>query len=225
MVRIVSFILRRWVRFLVAGGITVAALVAGTNYWVISQSRERIISDPERLPREDVGLVLGTSPIRRSGQPNPFFEGRMNAAAQLYRMGKVRHLLLSGDNGKREYDEPSAMRDALLKRGIPASAMTLDYAGFRTLDSIVRAKAIFGVSRTIIITDDFHESRSLFLAQAYGIDAVGFSSERVPLGDSKKTRVRELASRFVACLDVYLLKTKPRYFGKQEPIVIAQSGE
>ena len=144
----------------------------------------------------------------------------MNTAARLYHEGKVRHLLVSGDNGHSGYDEPSWMRDALIERGVPRSAITLDYAGFRTLDSMARAKSVFGLHRFTIVTDDFHIARSIFLARSYGLDVVGFPSEHVKYWWSKKVRTRELASRTVAFLEVYLLHTRPRYYGAPVKIEI-----
>jgi SanA protein len=190
------------------------AFVAGANYWVIRSTRNAIFTNSARLPKNDVALVLGTSRYNADGHsPNPFFLGRMNSAARLYRDGKVRHLLVSGDNGHAGYDEPTWMRDALVERGVPRSAITLDYAGFRTLDSMARAKSVFGLHRFTIITDDFHIARAVFLARSYGLDVVGFPSEHVKYWWSKKVRTRELASRTVAFLEVYLLHTKPRYYG------------
>ena len=167
-----------------------------------------------------MALVLGTSPYVGQWR-NLFFEARMDAAAQLYREGKVRHLLVSGDNGRKEYDEPTWMRDALIARGVPESAITLDYAGFRTLDSMARAKAVFGLQRCTIVTDDFHQARAIFLARAHGLDAVGFQSKPVPLRWSARTRTRELVSRVAACLDVYVLRTKPRFYGPRVEIRVA----
>ncbi len=191
-----------------------AGLVAGANYWVLHSTRQKIVTDLAELPTNDVGLVLGTSRYNGDGvSANPFFQGRMNTAARLYHEGKVRHLLVSGDNGHMGYDEPTWMRDALITRGVPRSAITLDYAGFRTLDSMARAKAVFGLHRFTIITDDFHQARCVFLAHSLGLDAVGFPSERVKFWWSKKVRTRELASRTWACLDVYVFHTKPRYYG------------
>ena len=152
---------------------------------------------------------------------NPFFEGRMDAAAKLYREGKVRHLLVSGDNHRKEYDEPTAMRDALMERGIPQEAITLDYAGFRTLDSVVRARSVFGLQSVTIVTDRFHQPRSLFLAKAHGLQAVGYCSRDVPFKWAKKTLAREVVSRVKACLDVYVLHTKPRFYGQKEQIQLA----
>lgn len=152
---------------------------------------------------------------------NPFFEGRMDAAAELYQRGKVLHLLVSGDNRRKDYDEPTAMRAALVERGVPASAITLDYAGFRTLDSVARAKHVFGLQKTTIVTDAFHQPRALFLARAYGLDATGYCSADVPFRWAKKTLLREVGSRVKACLDIYVLRTKPRFFGPREEIQVA----
>ena len=186
--------------------------VITANLWVIHQARGAIISRVDALPSNDVALVLGSS--RYVGKwLNPFFEGRMDAAAQLYHEGKVRHLLLSGDNSRKGYDEPTWMHDALVARGVPDSAITLDYAGFRTLDSMARAKAVFGLQRFTIVTDDFHQARAIFLARAHGLDVVGFQSGPVPLKWSVRTRTRELVSRVAACLDVYVLHTKPHFYG------------
>ena len=100
------------------------------------------------------------------GSPNPFFEKRIETAAELYRIGKIDHFILSGDNRSMYYNEPMAMLKALLKKGVPASAITLDYAGLRTLDSIVRCKQIFGQNKIIIITQPFHSYRALFISSS-----------------------------------------------------------
>ena len=132
-------------------------VVAAANFWVIQQTRRWIIADSTALPDNDVALVLGSSRYVGAHYRNPFFEGRMDTAARLYHKGKVRHLLVSGDNGRVGYDEPTWMRDALIERGVPSSAITLDYAGFRTWDSMIRAQAVFGQRRFTIVTDDFHQ--------------------------------------------------------------------
>lgn len=197
-----------------------ALAILATNWWVCRSAR-KIVSDLAELPANDVALVLGTAPTVGRWS-NPFFVGRMNAAAQLFQSGKVRHLLVSGDNRRRAYDEPTAMRDALLARGVPENAITLDYAGFRTLDSIARAKAVFGVTRVTIVTDHFHLPRALFLAQTHGLDAIGFASERVPFRWAKKTLLREVASRVKAWLDVYVLHTQPHFYGPPVELRIAR---
>jgi SanA protein len=197
-------------------------LIVGANWWVLHSTRNAIITDSTRLPVNDVALVLGTSRYNGDGvSANPFFLGRMDAAARLYHEGKARHLLVSGDNGHAGYDEPTWMRDALIERGVPASAITLDYAGFRTLDSMARAKAVFGLRRFTIVTDDFHIARAVFLARSFDLDVLGFPSEPVAYWWSKKARTRELASRTVAFLEVCLHHTKPRYYGPSVKIEIA----
>jgi SanA protein len=194
--------------------------VTGANFWIVQRARKAVVSQVDKLPENDVALVLGTAPNVGKWR-NLFFEARMDAAARLYHEGKARHLLVSGDNGRKEYDEPTWMREALVARGVPESAITLDYAGFRTLDSMARAKAVFGLQRCTIVTDDFHQARAIFLARAHGLEAVGFRAKPVPLRWSMRTRVREIASRAAACLDVYVLRTKPRFYGPRVEIPIA----
>jgi SanA protein len=218
-----SFLKRRkfWLG-LVLLGVLGLSLVTVANWWVLHSTRDAIVADSARLPVNDVALVLGTSRYNGNGSnDNPFFLGRMSTAARLYHEGKVRHLLVSGDNGHAGYDEPTWMRDALMERGVPRSAITLDCAGFRTLDSMARAKAVFGLHRFTIVTDDFHLARAVFLARAFDLDVVGFPSEHVPYWWSKKARTRELASRTVACLEVCLRHTKPRCYGPPVKIEIA----
>jgi SanA protein len=202
--------LRRALRFLFLAG---TAAVVGGNLWIVARSYGRVFARLADVPANNVALVLGTSARLQGGGENPFFAGRMAAAAELYRAGKVRHFILSGDNRAARYDEPSSMRDALVKLGVPAEAMTLDYAGFRTLDSFARAKAVFGVDRLTIVTDDFHAPRSVLLARHFGIDACAYHSTPVAMRWSTKTRVREIAARGRALLDLYVLRTKPHFVG------------
>lgn len=216
----------KWARvaasLVVLGGGGVLAVIGFANWWLPRTASPHIIRDRAQLPNNEVALVLGTSPRLRHGSANPFFEGRMTTAAELYRTGKVRHLLVSGDNGRKSYDEPTAMRNALIKRGVPASAITLDHAGFRTLDSMARAKTVFGLQRFTIVTDDFHQPRAVFLARSLGLDVVGVPSQHVPFRWSKKARSREIGSRVKACLDVYVLHTQPKFTGPPVTIRIAE---
>ena len=167
-----SFLKRHkfWVGLMLASVLGLG-LVAGANNWVLHSTRDAIITDSARLPVNDVALVLGAFRYVGNGSrnDNPFFLGRMNTAARLYHEGKVRHLLVSGDNGHAGYDEPTWMRDALVARGVPPTAITLDFAGFRTLDSMARAKAVFGLQRFTIVTDDFHIARAVFSSPAHSI--------------------------------------------------------
>ena len=188
------------------------AFICG-NLWIAVRAHGRVFHKLEDLPANDVGLVLGTSARAPGGGGNPFFANRIAAAAQLYHAGKVKHLLLSGDNRRAGNDEPTDMRNLLMKHGVPETATTLDYAGFRTLDSFARARAVFGVTKLTIITDDFHVDRALLLARHYGIDAIAFPSKPVPFEWSKKTRLREVGARGKALLDLYVLRTRPHFLG------------
>jgi SanA protein len=168
----------------------------------------------EPLPAFDVGLVLGCSP-RVQGRDNAFFVARITAAAELFHAGKVRHLIVSGDNGSPNYDEPSAMKAALVSKGVPAQAITRDFAGFRTLDSVLRAHKVFGVQRLIVVSQRFHAERAVYLARAHGLNAFGFSAPDVNGARGDLIRVREIFSRLVAALDVHVLGTEPRFLGPQ----------
>ena len=201
-----------------------ALAFVGGNLWIAIRAHGRVFTNLADLPPNDVGLVLGTSARGPSGWENPFFANRIAAAADLYRAGKVKHLVLSGDNREVGNDEPTDMRKALAKHGVPESATTLDYAGFRTLDSFARAKGVFGVQRVTIISDDFHLERALLLARHYGIDAIAYPSKPVPLKWSRKTRLREVGARGKALLDLYVLHTKPHFMGPPIRLPVSDQG-
>ena len=200
------------------------AFICG-NLWIAIRAQGRVFTNLANVPVNDVGLVLGTSARGRAGWENPFFANRIAAAAELYRAGKVKHLILSGDNRRVGNDEPTDMRNALAKHGVPASATTLDYAGFRTLDSFARAKEVFGVRKLTIITDDFHVERALLLARHYGIDAIAYPSKPVPFRWSKKTRLREVGARGKALLDLYVLRTQPHFLGPRIALPLQNGNE
>jgi len=205
-------------------GISVGALVAGfilvANIWVIKSTSSGIFSNYNEIPSNPVGLVLGTSSRRSDGSPNPFFHNRMQAAAQLYSLGKIGHIIVSGDNRSRFYNEPLEMKRALIKLGVPDSAITLDYAGLRTLDSVVRSKEIFGQDHITIITQPFHSYRALFISRYYHIDAVALVADEPADEPAVTVYFREYFARAKAILDLYVLKVGPRHLGAKEPIAI-----
>lgn len=198
--------------------VTLSVLMLIGNWWVIYSTQKNIFSDYSELPENPVGLVLGTSRLLSNGSPNPFFDNRMMVAAELYRMGKISHIIVSGDNRTKYYNEPNEMKKALVKLGVPESAITLDYAGLRTLDSVIRCKEIFGQEHITIITQPFHSYRALFISQYYDIDAVAMVSPEVLSETSGRVYVREFFARTKAILDLYILKTAPRHLGGKEPI-------
>jgi SanA protein len=178
----------------------------------------RVFDDAAAVPANRVGLLLGCSPRLADGRRNLYFDLRIRAAAELYRAGKVRYVLASGDNGTKGYDEPGEMKAALVAAGVPEDRIALDYAGFRTLDSVVRAKKVFGEERFTVISQRFHNERAVYLARENGIDAVGFNARDVGGAAGRFTRLREIGARVKAVLDVHVLRTRPRFLG--EPVRI-----
>jgi len=195
-------------------------LIVASNLWIVNSTSHNVFSDVTKLPDHRVALVLGTSNKTVSGHVNSYFRNRIETAAQLYRMGKIDHLILSGDNRSKYYNEPIEMHKALIKLGVPTTAITLDYAGLRTLDSIVRCKEIFGQNRIIIITQPFHSYRALFISRYYEVDAAAMVTDE----DSEysfRIRLREYFARTKAVLDLYVLKTSPRFLGEKENIQVS----
>jgi SanA protein len=197
-------------------------LVISSNFWIVNSTSANVFTNITELPDHRVALVLGTSNKTINGSVNPYFQKRIETAAWLYKMGKVDHLIVSGDNRSMYYNEPMEMSKALMKQGVPQSAITLDYAGLRTLDSVVRCKEIFGQNRITIITQPFHSYRALFISYFYGIDAVAMVADEPSVEHSIKVHFREYFARTKAVLDLYILKTSPRFLGEKEQIQLIQ---
>ncbi len=210
-----------WKRILKGAAMAVSILIIliiSSNLWVILSTRSNVLNDQQQLKAGGVALVLGTSHRMISGVPNPFFENRIATAANLYNNKKVVHFILSGDNRTRYYNEPLEMKKALMKLGVPASAITLDNAGLRTLDSIVRCKEVFGQSNIIIITQPFHSYRALFISNFYHMNAVALVAQEPTQDISLQIYFREYLARTKAILDLYILRTEPRHLGDKEPL-------
>jgi SanA protein len=191
---------------------------AVTNLWVIVSTYSNIYTSSEEIPAKSVGLVLGTTHRLSNGEENPYFTGRIKSAAKLYHQNKISHIILSGDNGTIYYNEPLKMKEALLKEGVPNDAITLDYAGFRTLDSVVRCYEIFGQSKFTIITQRFHGYRALFISKFYNLDAVVLTAGDMSFPAAIFTRLREVMARPLAVIDLYIIKRQPHILGKKEYI-------
>lgn len=213
---------RRFWRVLIISVLSLMLLVVIANIWVVQSTEDKVYANVEEIPANDVAVVLGTSSKLVSGKPNPFFEYRIKTAYDLYQKGKARHFIVSGDNRTRFYNEPEEMKKALVKAGVPDSVITLDYAGLRTLDTIVRCKEIFGQDTVTIITQKFHCYRALFISEFYEMNAVAVMTEEdVPATDGgAKVQIREYFARAKAVLDLYILKTAPHHLGEKEPLNI-----
>lgn len=183
------------------------------NYWITSSTKSQLYLDANSIPVRKVGLVLGASKKTTRGTDNLYFNFRIQAAYELFKAHKVQYLLLSGDNHVKGYDEPSDMREALIALGIPDSCIILDYAGFRTLDSVVRCNEVFGEDSITIISQEFHNQRALFIANKNHIQAIAFNAQEVNKNYSFKTRFREYFARVKCILDIYVLYTSPKFLG------------
>ena len=164
------------------------------------------------IPSTKVGLLLGTTDTV-NGRENLYFRYRIEAAADIWKAGKVDTLIVSGDNRTRYYNEPEKMKRALVKRGVPADRIVCDYAGLRTLDSVVRAKEIFSANSILVISQRFHNERAIYLAKANGIEAYGFDARDVHTQAGLKTKLREVGARVKMWLDVNFLDTRPTHLG------------
>jgi SanA protein len=202
----------------VFAGLAVAA-TAGPWVLVEASSAGRIYTSADDLKPARAGLVLGASRLVRNYVANPFFRNRIEAAAALFKAGKVEYLIVSGNQARGGrprggYDEPADMRDALIASGVPAARIYRDYAGFRTLDSIVRAKEVFGQDRVIVVSQPFHLARALFLARRKGLDDDGFAAKDPPLRFGVRTKLREIGARVLALIDI-ATGVEPRYLGQR----------
>ena len=200
-------------------GISILLFLVSSNLYVEYSTRKQIYNSAKNVPQKDIALVLGTSPNLSNGYTNWYFNYRINAAVNLYKSGKVKHILVSGDNGTKEYNEPEKMQEMLIKNGIPANKITLDFAGFRTLDSVIRSKEIFGAKSIVVVSQQFHNQRALFLANHINLDAVGFNAKDVSTKYGFKTRVREYFARAKAVIDIVIGKD-PKFLGEEEFIKI-----
>ena len=186
--------------------------------YVASVAQAHVYQSVEEVPARRVALVLGTAKYAPSGNVNRFYARRLQAAVELYRTGVVTRILVSGDNSRPGYDEPTFMMEDLVALGIPEEHIARDFAGFRTLDSVIRAHEVFGLEGFIAVSQEFHCLRAVYLARAIGLDAVGYCAEDVGGATGLKVRPREGAARSMAVLD-RALGTQPKFLG--DPIEIS----
>jgi len=206
---------KRAAKVVIGTAFTGVLVILLCNWWVVYSTKSQIYFDLNKLPANDVGLVLGTSKYVKNGNENLFFRYRMEATARLWKEGKVKFLILSGNNDSEFYNEPEDMQKALLKLGVPSDVMIPDYAGYRTFDSILRCKEVFKQHHITIISQNFHNARALYIGNYEGINGVAFAAQDVPDGYSLKTLVREYMARPLAMLDVHLLRPQPETGNKR----------
>ncbi|EYT80934.1 membrane protein [Streptomyces sp. Tu 6176] len=191
--------------------VCVLALLPATWLYVTTGDRLRTTAD---APRTDVAVVFGAGLWH--GEPSPYLAHRLDAAARLYRDGRIKVVLVTGDNSREDYDEPDAMRAYLTGHGVPADRIVTDYAGFDTWDSCVRAKKIFGVDRAVLISQGFHIRRAVALCEAAGIDSYGVGVDAVHDATWYYGGAREVFAAGKAALDA-LFRPDPTFLGPKEP--------
>jgi len=209
--------IKKFIKYPFLAGLAVVILVVISDRYVSSYSTFAS-NQLENVHDSTVGVVLGTSKYTINGQQNLFYKNRIQATVDLYSSCKIEKILVSGDNSTQSYNEPRMMYQDLVHAGIPAEDIFLDYAGFRTFDSVIRAHKVFNQSSFVVISQRFHNERALFIARNNGIEAYGYNAKEVPFGLSPKTYVREKLARVKAVLDVYILGTAPKFLGKAEVI-------
>ncbi len=209
----------RWWRLPVIALASVVTLPVVLSLWVSLQTGNQLYQQLDDVPRCDAALVLGTARYVSRGRKNQYFVNRIKSAVRLYKAGKVKKIIVSGDNRHPSYNEPREMYRALIARGVPDTDIVWDFAGFRTFDSVVRAYKVFGQKRLLIVSQAAHLKRALFIAEHHSMEAYGFTAQDPP-NVSLWMHVREPLARVKAVADLYILDTQPKHLG--EPISIFQ---
>jgi SanA protein len=202
-------------RLLLSGILCCLITIWLCDRWVKKGSEGRLYHEPASVPYHKAALLLGTSRLLGNGHINQYFANRIHAAAELYRAGKISCFIISGDNSRKEYNEPEDMKQALIAEGIPDTVIYLDFAGFRTNDSVIRCKEIFGQDSVTIISQEFHNERAIMIASAHGIHAIGFNAEAVNAYTGFRTNVRELLARVKLFVDLKITKQQPKFMGEK----------
>lgn len=198
----------------------VVAMVFYSNYAIQQTAQDKTFAYTSQIKKNRVGLLLGTAKYYKGGGLNLYFKYRMEAAVALYKSDKIDYILVSGDNGSQFYNEPMTIKKELMKRGIPEDVIYLDYAGFRTLDSVIRAKEVFGQDEVTVISQQFHNERAIYLAEKHGLRAIGFNAKDVEGSGGNTVKFREYFARTKAFLDI-IFHVEPKFYG--EPIQIGNT--
>ncbi|WP_233861405.1 SanA/YdcF family protein [Tenacibaculum piscium] len=192
----------------------ILGLIFVCNFLVENNAKNNTYTSTKEIPKRKVGLVLGTGKYLTNGRVNLYYTFRIRAVVSLYKAQKITFIVVSGDNSSKIYDEPTTFKNDLIKAGIPEDKIFLDYAGFRTLDSLVRVKEVFGQTDITIISQKFHNERALYLANHFGVKAIGFNAKDVSGKYGLKVRLREYLARVKVFVDI-LCNVQPKFLGKK----------
>ena len=210
--------MKRRIYYILFALFALALLIPAFCYvWITVSSRPYLYDDIDASPARPLAVVLGTAKYTIDGRVNLYYRARIDAAAELYRHGKAQYFIVSGDNRTLTYNEPAQMRSDLIKAGVPAERIQPDYAGLRTLDSILRADKVFGNREYIVVSQPFHNARAVFLARKNGQQVIAYNAANPgPFKYRLKTQVREIAARLRAVWDL-LRGTGARHYGNPIP--------
>lgn len=204
--------LRKIIKILGTLSLVLVLVILTCNFIISSTTEDKTYSNINTIPPNRVGLVLGTSNRISNGSSNPYYTYRIDATVALFKAGKIKFILVSGDNGSIYYNEPNTIKKDLIKAGIPEEVIFLDYAGFRTLDSMVRAKFIFGLDNVTVISQKFHNERAIYIAEQKGLKAIGFNAQDLSTSQGFKVHFREYLARVKVFIDM-ILNTQPKFYG------------
>jgi len=184
------------------------------NYLVNQTAQGKTFDNPKQTPAVKVGLLLGTGKYLPNGTINSYYKNRIDAAISLFHEQKIKAIVISGDNSREGYDEPTDMRLDLMRAGIDSNAIFLDYAGFRTFDSMVRLKEIFGQDSALIISQKFHNQRAIYIGEKLGLVCYGYNAADVDKFFGLKTQLREKLARVKVVID-FMLGIEPKFLGEK----------
>jgi SanA protein len=184
------------------------------NFLIENSTDDQVYNDVNLIPYNKVGLLLGTSKFIKSGLPNQYFVNRIRAAVDLFKANKITYVVISGDHGLKEYNEPLDMKKDLMQNGITEDKIFLDYAGFRTYDSVIRLDKIFGQKSFTIVSQEWHNRRAIYIAQKLDLQAVGYTAQDVDLYNGFKTKLREKLARVKVFID-FLIGKNPKFLGEK----------
>ncbi len=202
------------------GVVILFAIVIGgllPNLVIMGLAASHVVPDPEAAPSAQVAIVLGAK-VYPDGSPSPMLADRLETAVALYKQGKVRKLLLSGDHGQKTYDEVNAMLQYVLASGVPSPDVFTDHAGFSTYETMYRARDVFQVTQALVVTQRFHLARAVYTARCLGLEATGVEADLRPYFDETRFSLREWPARMKAFLELHLTKPEPTYLGPPLPI-------
>ena len=206
-------VIKKFVKSVLVGTIIITLIIVVALSWIYFSTKEAIYSEISELPYNRVGLIPGCNKYISNGNINYFYVERIESGAKLFREGKIDYILVSGDNALASYDEPREMKKSLIEAGVPKENIVADYAGFRTLDTIVRAKEVFLLTELTFISQNFQNQRGVFIGNNRGIDIIAYDVEPIGTKYAYKTQVREIFAKIKMLLDLYILNKEPKFLG------------